>query len=200
MAYYALQTSAALASGAGQGSRLSWAGQVAAVMRRCGIEVDLTNPQPIVLKGLKQRLVQHVIEHIGLQHGSKTRAYVEQVRAGITAESFGPAPYLESVRRRDRRLALTQLRTGSHWLAEETGRWQSIPRNQRACLHCSQQGEVHLEDVRHMVFQCPRYAEIRGCFPGIFDDVASGDISSFFELENQRMVAAFCRACYKLRL
>ena len=109
-------------------------------MRRCGIEVDLERPQPIPMRGLKQRLAQQFVQLVGSQHGTKTRAYVEQVRGGITAESLGPAPYLESVRRRGRRLALAQLRTGSHWLAEETGRWQRVPRQHRLCGHCSQEG------------------------------------------------------------
>jgi hypothetical protein len=33
--------------------------------------------------------------------------------------------------------ALAQLRTGSHWGAEETGRWARVPREQRCCPHCS---------------------------------------------------------------
>jgi hypothetical protein len=45
---------------------------------------------------------------------------------------------------------LAQLRTGSHWLAEETGRWERVPRPQRTCPHC-QDG---LEDVKHALFVC----------------------------------------------
>ncbi|EFN51351.1 hypothetical protein CHLNCDRAFT_141074 [Chlorella variabilis] len=39
--------------------------------------------------------------------------------------------YLDAVRRRQDREALAQLRTGSHWGAEETGRWTRRPREQR---------------------------------------------------------------------
>ncbi len=61
-----------------------------------------------------------------------------------------PAAYLGAVRQRSRRVALAQLRTGSHWLAEETGMWEQMHRAQRTCPH-SQGG---LEDVQHALFVC----------------------------------------------
>ena len=54
---------------------------------------------------------------------------------------------VESVRERRRREALAQLRTGSHWLAEETGRWSRLSREQRICPHCGS----GVEDVAHVI-------------------------------------------------
>ncbi len=62
-------------------------------------------------------------------------------------EEYAPAAYIRAVRQRARRVALAQLRTGSHWLGEETGRWARVPREQRVCPHC--QGGV--EGVHHVL-------------------------------------------------
>ncbi len=61
-----------------------------------------------------------------------------------------PAAYLGAVRQHSCRVALAQLRTGSHWLAEETGRWKWVPRAQRTCPHC----QGGLEDVQPVLFAC----------------------------------------------
>ena len=66
--------------------------------------------------------------------------YVESVRGSyLEVECYGRAEYLSVVRERRRREALAQLRTGSHWGAEETGRWARprVPREQRMCPHCA---------------------------------------------------------------
>ncbi len=42
-------------------------------------------------------------------------------------EEYAPAAYIGAVRLRSRWEALAQLRTGSHWLGEETGRWARCP-------------------------------------------------------------------------
>ena len=50
--------------------------------------------------------------------GTRVRQYVEAV--GTECDCL--PGYLLKVQQRARRRALAQLRTGSHWLAEETGR------------------------------------------------------------------------------
>ncbi len=68
----------------------------------------------------------------------------------------GRSEYLRVVWERRQREALAPLRTGSHWRAEETGRWarSRVPRDQRMCPHCAGGGE----DVSHMLFDCPLYS------------------------------------------
>ena len=69
---------------------------------------------------------------------SRLEHYVHNV---VGALNLAPAmfgqreTYLDAVRRRQDREALAQLRTGSHWGAEETGRWTRRPREQRVCPH-----------------------------------------------------------------
>ncbi len=58
------------------------------------------------------------------------------------------AAYLGAVQQRSRRAALAKLHTGSHWLAEETGKWERVPRALCTWPHC-QDG---LEDVKHALF------------------------------------------------
>ena len=72
-------------------------------------------------------------------------------------------PYLEAVRRRQQE-ALAQLRTGSHWGAEETGRWEHQPREARICPHC----QLGVEDATHMIFDCPLYAPQRRRWGDLF--------------------------------
>ena len=88
----------------------------------------------------------------------------------LPAEDYSPAPaaYLGAVVQRPRRAALAQRRTGSHWLAEETGRWEQRPRALRTCPHC-QQG---VEDVPHSLSVCPLYGQVRVRFPFLFSTPA----------------------------
>merc|ERR1711947_31077 len=54
--------------------------------------------------------------------------------------SFTREPYLDLVRNRNQRSALTRLRTGSHVLGVERGRWTRpvTPLEQRTCSYCTQ--------------------------------------------------------------
>jgi hypothetical protein len=60
------------------------------------------------------------------------------------------------LQRYDQIRAVAQFRTGSHWLAIRTGRWQGRPRHERVCPHCR---DV-VEDELHL-FECPLYEELR---------------------------------------
>ena len=66
--------------------------------------------------------------------------------------------YLDVVHNVDHRKALTRLRTSSHMLAIETGRYcrPKIPINNRVCLHCNQ-----VEDETHFILHCNRYTNQR---------------------------------------
>ena len=56
------------------------------------------------------------------------------------------------------RRALTKLRTSTHNLAIETGRWTKTEREQRLCTQCT---EHKIEDEKHFLFECPTYSENR---------------------------------------
>lgn len=176
-------------------ARRSWAAQLAAAMAAVGMPLDLLNPRPVNLERLKSaalaRHVQLVSEAAAAPGATKLAFYVGLVRGGALPRGteYAPAAYLGAVRSRSRRVALAQLRTGSHWGAEETGRWARLPREQRVCPHCS--GGV--EDVPHMLFDCPLYAPVRARFPDLFTGAAPS-VRAFLE-QDAGLLAGFAAAC-----
>jgi hypothetical protein len=84
-------------------------------------------------------------------------------------------------------VALAQQRTGSHWLAEETGRWERVPRAQRTCPPC----QGGLEDVQHAMLVCPLYSPVRARFP---DLVFEPTVHAFLE-QDPVLIAAFVAEC-----
>ena len=72
---------------------------------------------------------------------------------------FGFKTYLDIILIAKYRYALTRLRTSSHRLAIETGRWtkpHSTPRFERHCQLCNT-----LEDEFHFMLECPLYRDLR---------------------------------------
>ena len=59
--------------------------------------------------------------------------------------------YYLNINNFENRRALTKLRTSSHTLKIETGRWQNIDRKDRLCHHCT---GVFIEDEKHVIFDC----------------------------------------------
>ena len=88
--------------------------------------------------------------------------------------------YLAAIQQRSRQRALTQLRCGSHWLAEETGRWVRLQRNDRMCPHFRTEGAFHLEDVAHAILHCPRGAALRGQFAELFTGRLASSLAALF--------------------
>ena len=129
--------------------------------------------------------------------GTKTRHYADVVCGGIDLEHYRPAAYLKMVPDRARRRALAQLRTGAHWLAEETGRWQNVERQHRVCTHCASHGEQHVDTVQHFLFACPRTACLREKYPALFPTAPLPSLAQFFAGDSVQL-ASFARACYSL--
>ena len=75
----------------------------------------------------------------------------------MTMETYKPAKYLTQVRHNRARRCLAQLRSGSHWLREETGRWVGLPREARLRARC---GAAEIDDAFHMTLRCTALAEI----------------------------------------
>jgi hypothetical protein len=197
----AFQASLQLAVEAPPGLRLaeqSWAGQLAIALGHIGMPVNLRDPRPLSLKPLQQRALAHHLGEVrtaaAQPRATKLAHYVGIVLGGRLPppEEYAPAGYLRAVRQRARRAALAQLRTGSHWLREETGRWEGVPREQRMCPHC--QGGV--EGVQHVLFECPLYASARASFPDLFPVDAQPEVASFLR-QSQGLVSAFVSECQR---
>ena len=140
--------------------------------------------------GARRRWRQEALAKGG---ASRLEHYVHNV---VGALNLAPAmfgqreTYLDAVRRRQDREALAQLRTGSHWGAEETGRWTRRPREQRVCPHCHD----GIEDAPHMLLTCPLYAPLRLNFPDLF---AEPHPPHRFLRQKPCRLAAFAAACHQ---
>ena len=84
-----------------------------------------------------------------------------------------------------------QLRTGSHWLPEETGRWFGQSREERVCQQCKCGA---IDDAAHMVFHCAEFTAQRRRYPQLFM-AARGDLRAFYQ-QSPISVAAFVRECH----
>jgi hypothetical protein len=178
-------------------ARQSWAAELAAALQGIGMLVDLARPRPRCLEQLKRSALRrhlHEIQAAAGRPGASNLAHSLAAAWGgqlPKAEEYVPLPttYLGAVRQHSRRVALAQLHTESHWLAEEAGRWERVPREQRTCPH--RQGG--LEDVQHALFVCPLYSPVRACFPDlVFETTAH----AFLE-QDPVLIAAFVAECQR---
>jgi hypothetical protein len=158
---------------AATGGQRSWAAQLQAAMGAVGLQLDLQQPEAVGKAALRDacwaRQAAILQEAASREGASRYQHYVSGTCGGRPAPAVQPA-YLSRVRERHRRVALAQLRTGTHWGAEETGRCQRprVPREQRVCPHCA--GSA-IETVAHMVFVCPFYAAVRTQFADLFAEM-----------------------------
>ncbi|KAL4855391.1 hypothetical protein ACK3TF_004121 [Chlorella vulgaris] len=147
-----------------------WAQQLAAALAAMGVQLDLHQPQPVCKAAVQSACsawqLKQLQDAATRKGASRMQHYTQGVCGGtLDADSLGTrAAYLTVVRERSRRAPLAQLRTGSHRGADETGRWDKIPPEQRLCSHCG--GGV--ETVQHMSFDCPLYASLRTRFTDLF--------------------------------
>jgi hypothetical protein len=70
-------------------------------------------------------------------------------------------PYIVKIISRKRRSILAKLRLGILPLEIETGRWRSVPINERICKLCTLD---RIEDEYHFMFECPFYEYTRETF------------------------------------
>ena len=87
--------------------------------------------------------------------------------------SFQPEPYILSVRNRNQRSFLTRLRTSSHQLAVETGRYKKtvIPFKDRVCVYCQDQSHTgcpqkSIDTEFHFLMECQTFKLKRNCLFG----------------------------------
>jgi hypothetical protein len=192
----ALAANTQLAAHSQPPSRQSWAAQFAAGLAAIGMPLNLQQPAPLDLEAAtsqgQQRQLQQLHTAATREGASKLQHYVQHVCGGtLQASDLGQrAAYLDEVRQRHQREALAQLRTGSHWGAEKTGRWRAQPRDQRICPHCHD----GIEDPAHMLFSCPLYAPLREHCPNLFSSPHT--LHTFLQLPACD-TARFASACHK---
>jgi hypothetical protein len=179
----------------------SWAGQIRGFLRTLGLSdgsegsAPLEEPQ-FVLRAMQQQYLQ------SFRSSSLPEVvlYRDAVRGGDSSMTgYGMQAYLAASLPVRHRAALARLRTSSHWLLFETGRWapQRLERSQRVCRACHS-GQV--EDEAHMLFHCshPELVRLRECFSFLFDS-QEGEQYSLAQFLSQTAVggvAAFVASCF----
>jgi hypothetical protein len=171
-------------------ARQSWAEQLAVGLAAVGVQLNMANPQPVsqaaVRTGAQQRQLAMLQAAATREGASKLQHYTLGIHGGcLEAASLNvPAAYITGVRERCRRECLAQLITGSHWLLEETGRWERLPRAQRICPHCRD----GIEDVEHVIFHCPLYASLRQRFSDLYASTPCS-LYAFFQQAAPRLAS-----------
>ena len=139
------------------------------------------------------KLQSNYLASVNACSGVKMQEYMS-LRSIVDTASYSPAAYLQAVVKWNQRKHLAQLRTGSHWLAVETGRFGAarVERELRLCQRCE---ESSIDDVEHMIFDCSGLEVERQKHQSLF---ASGRVALVdFLQQDQIELAAFVHGCFK---
>lgn len=181
-----------------------WAAQLTRSMQLIGVAFDPQQQQQLDAAAMRTAALRHHLELVRLaaakpEH-TRVRHYFYAVRPDcLSPDAYELPAYICDVRERRCRRGLTELRTGMHWGSEETGRRSAVPRQLRQCPHCpAMGGPGGIEDVRHIVFDCPLYATERTRWPDLFANFSGASqhfsLCAFFQQPSSSL-APFCAAC-----
>jgi len=95
------------------------------------------------------------------------------------------------------RTALARLRTSSHPLMIEQGRYMGLGRTERYCPFC-RPGTLVVEDVTHFLFDCSIYSSLRATHSSLYEGLPSSSPAAFLT-QDQGQVAAFIHKCWARR-
>ena len=171
----------------------SWAGQFESFLAALGMPCDLINPRSVNVSAVVEKLQSSYLESVNACSGVKMQQYL-RLRAEVDSASYIPAAYLQAVGGWRQRKHLAQLRTGSHWLAVETGRYGTarVERAQRLCQRCDANS---VDDVEHMIFDCVAMEVERQKHQSLF---ARGRVALVdFFIQDPTELAAFVHDCCK---
>ena len=109
----------------------------------------------------------------------------------LTGDGFVIRPsYMDTHLSHGLRCAIDQIRTSSHQIEIETGRYRGIPADSRICRLCHTEPETEL----HYICRCTVYYEIRGRFHCLFRE-GFGPLDRVMRYQDQR-----CLGLYLLEL
>ena len=161
-----------------------------------------------VFTGLQlKNQAKHLFQELwrdGLAHSSKLRFYAS------FKSSIGYEPYL-SIRSRERRSAVAKLRSSSHRLRVETGRYTLNNRTwNKCCTICtSDEAEdlIHLpfaepiiEDEVHVLVTCPLYHHIRSTITNeLLCNILRWDWKQLFYEQNMNEFASYVNRIFRHR-
>ena len=109
--------------------------------------------KPVINKNILKRVHDIAAQNIlaNIQHNNKLH-FLNSLK-----EDYNMENYLK-VNDYENRKAISKLRTSSHHLRIETGRWTNVAREHRICIQCRQNT---VEDEYHFLFDCSRHISER---------------------------------------
>ena len=122
--------------------------------------------------------IEDARSHIASSDSSRCLAYASMNPSLSVHPMYSTASVLEHAR-----IATTRLRTTSHSLKVETGRWARIERENRRCL-C---GAV--QDEAHVLLQCPHTAQLRNSYA---EKLNLSDISNLMDSSDPYYLSIYC--------
>ena len=95
----------------------------------------------------------------------------------VKGNNFTWEPYLDSTTKFKHRRTMAQIRSSSHKLNIETGRYEGITRQDRICIFCRDNGidSSVIEDENHLINICPAGAETRADFCDALGNICSAN-------------------------
>jgi hypothetical protein len=176
-------------------ARQPWLMQLARGLRAAGTAFDPMQQEQLDIDSVWHAAMTVHLQRVeaALPTHTRMRQYFWAVRPEcLQPEWYGLPDYITDVRERRCRRGLTELITGLHWGADETGRRTVpiTPRAQRLCRNCT---SGNIEDTHHIVFDCPLYGPERTRWPELFAGRAPS-LHAFFK-QSSLPLARFAAAC-----
>jgi hypothetical protein len=132
-------------------SQLNWAYQIKNILDTCGLSYSWHNQFNMLINynTIKQRIIDIYCQtwYTSINNSTRLDTYC------IFKHDFIYEPYLDFIKEKKYRVALSQFRTSSHRLEIETGRYQNIDRKDRICKNCNT-GQI--ENEYHFLFICQK--------------------------------------------
>eukprot|EP00250_Pteridium_aquilinum_P019422 c24426_g1_i1 orf=1306-2640(+) len=196
----ALESSRQLAS---DGDTACWYAQMTSWFELHGFSIDRLPPfqysleapllsltRPEISRIIRQDLIQLDTRRTWIdppqELGTKMAFYRDHLLR-TTEDGFIVRPgYMDTHLSHALRCAIGQIRTSSHQLEIETGRYRGIPPEERICQMCHTEPETE----EHYICRCTVYYEIRGRFHCLFRE-GFGPLSRVMDFYDQRCVGFF---------
>jgi hypothetical protein len=169
-----------------------WAAQLKRAFSRFGVEISLEEPTELNVNEVCTRWKEWYLNDVRNVDESRTKIYkyINGVRDGLPEYCAADCLQVPDFRRRQR---LIQIRTGSHWLMEEIGRWGHVKREERVCKQCAEKEIEAVETVEHMIFDCPNFTTERADFSCL--DFTNTNLYEFLQQPSTQL-GSFADKCW----
>ena len=144
----------------------SWHGSLQKILILFGVTLNTTLPtNTLILKIMsifKRRYIDHWKQTLGNQNDNTGKLHLyRKIKTNFQIE-----PYLEQIKKRKLRRALTALRISAHRLEIETDRYVKnkkdyVSREERICKLCAENGINVMGDEEHAILVCPTFEKHR---------------------------------------